>query len=103
MPSTDEALEAIRSERQYQDALWGDEESHGQHAVAEFVLFMEDYLAEARRQLSRNAGKEANELALHTIRKVCALGTIAMERWGAPHRDIKDLKTKHERHRFLKA
>lgn len=80
MPTQDKVFEAIKSERDYQDRLWGPTETKGIHSVAEFVLFIEDYVAEARSQLSRNAGHQADEDALNTLRKVAALCVSAPRR-----------------------
>lgn len=84
MPTQDKVFEAIKSERDYQDRLWGPTETKGIHSVAEFVLFIEDYVAEARSQLSRNAGHQADEDALNTLRKVAALCVSAMDGYHTP-------------------
>lgn len=71
--------EAIDSERDYQDRRWP---GHT-HSIPDYILFMEDYLAEARHMVSRS-NNEAS--ALDTIRKVAALAVVCMEEHGAPVR-----------------
>jgi len=75
---------AIDGERDYQDRRWNSSTttSDGKHSTAEFVLYMEDYIAQARSELSRNADPEANDMALHTVRKIAALAVSCMEQNG---------------------
>ena len=81
---------AINSERAYQDArvaeAHDDPAEQGQKKLEQFALYMQDYLNEAIHQMSRTWGPWAYEQALHTIRKVTALGVAAMEVHGAPQR-----------------
>lgn len=83
--SLKEALGAIDTERDYQDWRWNASTTvtEGRHSVGEFLVFMDDYVREAKAQLS--AG---DDLALHTIRKVAGLGVACMEQHGAPEPDI---------------
>lgn len=89
---------AIDSERDYQIAMaknaHGDPSNDGKKHLEEFVLYMEDYLQEARKQLSRTWGPDAYKDALNTIRKVVAIGVSAMEVHGAP---LRMSPTKHDR------
>lgn len=80
---------AIDSERDYQDRRWNPEttSSGGLHEVGAYLLFMQDYLDEARHQISRGADPEASRLALNTIRKITTLGVVCMEEHGAPMRE----------------
>jgi hypothetical protein len=80
---------AISGEREYQERKWNAQTttSGGKHVLAEWILYMQDYLDEARKQLSRNPEPEASRLALHTVRKVTALGVACMEQLGAPERE----------------
>jgi hypothetical protein len=55
------------------------------HEVEAFIVYMEDYLTEARRQISREAGPEN---ALATLRKVVTLGLSCFEEHGVPDRDL---------------
>lgn len=81
-----EVYDAINSEREYQ-RKWEDVESKGDHEIAAFLLFMDDYLNEAKGLISRYAEEEVREDVLSTIRKVTALGVSCMEQHGAPKRD----------------
>jgi hypothetical protein len=77
---------ALDSERAYQDAK-GVEASGvpHQHELEAFALYMDDYMAEFKNQLSRiwtSDGRAPTE-ALHTLRKITALGVAAMEQHGA--------------------
>lgn len=83
-----EVFAAIDDERVYQDSRWNDDttSSGGKHSVAEFVLFMDNYLAQAKDQLSRNAEPEASHLASDTLRKVVAMGVACFEQNGVPSR-----------------
>lgn len=85
-----EVYEALDSERAYQDAkgVANGGEPH-RHELESFVLYLDDYLTELKHQLSRvwcSDGMPPTE-ALHTLRKVTALGVAAMEQHGALHRD----------------
>lgn len=87
--SRNDVYDAIDSERAYQDTRWNDSTttSGGRHSLEEWVLYMENYLTEAKHQLSRNAKQVAEPLALATMRKITAMGVAAMEQHGAPRRE----------------
>jgi hypothetical protein len=95
MPTRAEVYAAIDSERAYQHSRAvkadGTDQGEHQHTTEEFVLYMEDYLHEARNQASRHwtpGGKtDPVSPALHTLRKVIALGVACMEQNGAPKRE----------------
>jgi hypothetical protein len=72
----------IDGERRYQDSLSPTSETDGHHTVPEFILYMEDYLAEARKHASRVWGPESKRLALDTLRKVITMGVACMEENG---------------------
>lgn len=79
-----EALAALVGERAYQDLRWNENTtaSAGKHSVTEFIVFIEHYLANAKRVLSMEGEPQATEKALHDIRKVGALCVVAMEQNG---------------------
>lgn len=83
-----EVYAAIDGERDYQDQRWNGTTTStaGKHSVAEFVLFMDDYLREAKTHLSRNGEPEASVVALITLRKIIGMGVACMEQHGAPLR-----------------
>lgn len=81
---------AIDTERAYQEK-WDTAESSGKHETGAFILFMEEYLSEARRLESTlesggNTPEHEGETALDFVRKVTALGVACMEQNGAPFR-----------------
>jgi hypothetical protein len=74
-----EVIEAIRSERQYQEKIWPN-----QLKVGEEILVMEEYLKRARKEWS---GEQAPEYrTLEIIRKIAAVAFRCLEHHGAPPR-----------------
>lgn len=71
----------IDGEREYQDTRWTSETttSGGLHSIEEWIVFMEDYLTEAKHILARLPKQEADPKAMEIIRKVTAMGVAAME------------------------
>lgn len=102
MPTRKEVFEALDTELDYQLAMsanaHGDPAEEGKKKLEQFVLYMEDYMLEARSLLSRHWGPGAYDAALPTIRKVTALGVAAMIVHGAPPRTA---PTPHARGRDL--
>lgn len=86
--SREETWAAVVSELDHQIAVWNKETTvtEGNHSVAEFVLFMQDYVREATTVLSRNGEPFASEAALHIVRKITAMGVSCMMQNGAPYR-----------------
>lgn len=89
MPSRHEVFDAIDSERAYQDNKWNPTTTTtgGTHSFSEWIAYMEDYLAEAKHILARNAEQEASPVVAHIMRKVTTMGVAAMEQLGAPRRE----------------
>lgn len=80
-------FDAIISEREYQQDKFGGD---GPRNVGDFILYMEDYLTEARRQATRDPASQGATVSpdtLDTLRKVVALGVACMEQHGAPQRE----------------
>lgn len=78
----EDVYKLIDGERDYQDRKWNPNTtiSEGRHnQPEEWIVYMEDYLAEAKHILSREAGQTAIPKAMDIIRKVTALGVRAME------------------------
>ncbi len=95
MVTREQVYEAIDGERDYQGSRWNADttSSEGQHEVAAFILYMEEYLARARELASTLADNETNENGeegLDFVRKVTALGVACMEQHGAPKRHSPD-------------
>lgn len=88
MPSRAEVYAALDSERAYQDSRWTAETttSEGRHTFEEWIVYMEDYLQEAKHVLSRKAAQHAQPEAAQIMRKVTAMGVACMEQHGAPKR-----------------
>lgn len=89
--SRTEVYAALDSERDYQDSLVA--ANHGDPAprksIEEFAVYIDDYLRELKTQISRTWGPGAYAQALHTLRKITALGVAAMEVNGAVKRETK--------------
>lgn len=85
-----EVYAIIDTERDYQDALWNADTtpSKGIHSPEEVIVYMEDYLSEAKHFMSRENQKIAYPKALVTMRKVVALGIRLMEQYGSEPRII---------------
>jgi hypothetical protein len=88
MATRKEVYAALDSERDYQDKKWNEKttRSKGIHTMEEWLVYMEDYIAEAKHTLSRRPNPECDEIAIHTLRKITAMGVHAMEQLGAPLR-----------------
>jgi hypothetical protein len=76
---------AIDGERAYQLTRWNAETttSEGKHTYEEWFAYMEDYIAEAKHILAREAKQTAQPKAGHIMRKVVTMGIAAMEEHGA--------------------
>lgn len=104
MPTMDEALDALRNEREYQERLWGDKARGGRDnpgrlkSTTEWIAFMQNYLREAEDLTCRTFGPVADPKIVHIIRKVGAMAVACMEQHGAPLRDMKDLNRSCELH-----
>ncbi len=86
-----EVYAALDGERDYQDSKWTPETttSGGQHEdPLAWLSYMKNYCEEGINVLCRRAEPEASEFALHTIRKVAALGVAAMEQCGVRTRAV---------------
>lgn len=86
MASRTQVFSVIDGERAYQDSLGvaNGGEPH-RHELESYAIYIDDYLTQMKHQLSRiwcSDGKPPAE-ALHTLRKITALGVAAMEQHGA--------------------
>lgn len=84
----EDVYKVIDSERDYQEMRVVRDSGAGYHTVEEYLLYMEDYLNEARKVASRTWGSSSKEMTLDVIRKVTALGVVCMEQNGAPIRKV---------------
>ena len=90
MITREEVYAAIDGERAYQEmrlARDGSTDPQGQHSPEEFLLYMENYLNEAKHVAARVWGPECRPRILDIVRKVTALGVSCMEQNGAPRRE----------------
>jgi len=88
MSTRKQVYKAIDSERAYQDQRWNESTTttEGKHTVTEWLVYIQDYAAEALHIVSREADPAASEKALHIIRKVGGMAVACMEQQGAPVR-----------------
>ena len=88
MSTREEVYKAIDSERDYQDSRWNKETTTSEniHSFEDWIVYMEDYLTEAKYILSRNARQVAEPNVCHIMRKVVAMGVNSLEQHGALHR-----------------
>ncbi len=78
------AFDAINSERDYQDSLWGEGERKAiDRSLDEFILYIQQYASEAGYLTTHMFEDDA----LDHVRKVAALCVGCMEKHGAPRRE----------------
>ena len=83
-----EVYEAIDSERDYQDEIWGNSLSggrpgNGERTVDEFALYIAGYTNDLVQNASHFAPSEEK---LNIVRKIAGLAVACMEQHGAPKR-----------------
>lgn len=88
--SQQEVEKAIDGEIQYSFSKWdpSSTESGGEHSVAEWIIYIEDYLGEAKRVMSRQPEPDATTKAKHALRKIASMATIALMQNGVVTRQI---------------
>lgn len=89
--SREEVFDVLSAERDYQQMLRSIADgtpikTEEYKSIEQLLLYMEDYLQEARHIISRTWGTEGDQKALHAVRKITALGVAAMEMHGALRR-----------------
>lgn len=86
-----EVYKAIDTERDYQDSMWNAEttSSGGIHTPEEWIVYMEDYLREAKTLLSRKSIDVSKPQVLHIFRKLAGMMVAAGEQLGMPKREKK--------------
>ena len=85
----EDVYKLIDGEREYQDERWKNDimpSGTHIHTPEEWIVYMEDYLAEAKHILSRQEAPECYPAAMAIIRKVTAMGVAAMEQIKTPAR-----------------
>jgi hypothetical protein len=88
MTTREEVYKALDSERDYQDEKWNvvTSTSGGNHSIEDYMVYMEDYIAEIKHLLSRKSTQESYPIAIEIVRKVTAMGVHCMQQYGAPLR-----------------
>ena len=83
-----EVYKLIDGERDYQDAKWNaaTTTSKGLHGPTEWLVYIEDYVNEAKHIVSREYDPIATEKAMSIMRKIGAMAVAAMEQNEAPVR-----------------
>ena len=87
----EQVYELIDGERRYQEARWKKDVTQlGEHihTPEEWIVYMEDYLAEAKHILSRNSVPDCYSDAMEIMRKVTAMGVCAMEQIDTKPRSL---------------
>jgi hypothetical protein len=88
------AYEAIDSERDYQEHLRrAAHGTGGQHEVAAFLLFMDEYMTKAKTIAATDWSPQADARTMEIVRKVAALAVAAMEIHGVEPRKLPDTAT----------
>jgi hypothetical protein len=83
-----EVYALIDGEREYQNSRWNENTttSKNKHALEEWMIYIEDYLAEAKHIISREARQTSDPKVQAIFRKVASMLVCAMEEHGAPPR-----------------
>lgn len=84
------AFEAVEAERAYQDVKWAADRtaSGGKHTPTEWLVYIEDYVNEAKRYTSRISEPQASVFVQHTMRKIAAMAIASMEQNGIYTRKV---------------
>ncbi|QNH71516.1 hypothetical protein PP938_gp038 [Rhizobium phage AF3] len=82
------AVEAVREEYVYAAEKWNiaTTPTRGEHSTTEYLVYIDDYLREAKTFVTRNADPHANQLALDALRKIANLAITAMIQNGIVER-----------------
>lgn len=79
--------EIIDEERKHQDSLWGGRNHDKFHEPESWIIYMEHYIAIAKKELATKHHDESIPIAMDNMRKVVALGIACLENYGCPSRD----------------
>lgn len=83
-----QVFDRIETELAYLLKKWNENTtvSNNQHSVEEWLMYVEDYLNEAKHILSREARQTANPKALDNCRKMAAMLVVCMQQHGVNYR-----------------
>lgn len=76
-------LAALDGERAYQQRRWGKDDVAEPKTVASYLTYIRHWARVAEEQVT----KGGDHTALHTMRKITALGVACLEGHGAPTRE----------------
>lgn len=79
-----EIYKCIDTERDYQDQRWGGQQHDEQHRVADWLLFIETQLNEAK----KNLYNDGNIAGVKNIKKIAALCIACMEKYGCLEKTV---------------
>ena len=85
----EDVYKLIDGEREYQNKRWAEDKMPSGthvHTPEEWIIYMEDYLLDAKHILSRNEAPGCYKDAMAILRKVTAMGVAAMEQNDTPKR-----------------
>ncbi len=91
----EEAIDAVRGEMEYQEALWGPTETGGEHSITEFLVYIRSYTNEALETMSRKGEATAVPPTLDTMRKIATLAIKTMVAHGVWARNPTAKECKH--------
>ena len=85
-----DVLYALKQEREYQDRKWSVDTtlSGGRHTPTEWLVYIEDYVREAKQFTSRRSEPQATYFVLHAMRKIGAMAVACQEQNGCLTRQI---------------
>ena len=81
-----QVYDLIDGERDYQDKKWQGEE-YRDHSIEEWLIYMEDYINEAKHYFAREPYEIRTPKGQAIMRKIAAMAVCAMESNGAPPRE----------------
>ena len=90
--SRKEVYALIDGERDYQHERWNESttSSNGDHTWEEWIVYIEDYLSDAKHILSRESKSKCDPIVGEVMRKVAALAVASLENNGSTPRKKSD-------------
>lgn len=83
-----EAINIVEEEIDYRNKIWNKEttSSEGVHSPEEWLMYIEDYIDEAKHLLTRENVQTSYPKAMSIMRKVAAMSIIAITQNETPRR-----------------
>lgn len=79
-----EVYRIIDEEREYQEKKWGENKIN---SIEEWLVYMEDYINEAKHIVSRDVKENTAHKCMWNIRKIAAMAVCAMEQYDTMSRN----------------